>query len=192
MCCRYYVSDHSWKKIKNIVDEIEPGFKESLWEKDILPTEKAPILIGCKGRKKLTGQFFGYPTSKGPVLNARVESVWDKEMFYNGIRYHRVVVPASHFYEWNKNKERNTFSRYDEDTLYMAGFSDHINNEPSFVILTTKPNASMEGVHDRMPLLLEKEQIDSWIFDDREAEKILAQVPVLLKRENEFEQLSFF
>lgn len=47
----------------------------------------------------------------------------------------------------------------------------------------------MVKVHDRMPLILEKELLSDW-FDDRKMEEILHQVPVQLKRESEYEQQS--
>lgn len=49
----------------------------------------------------------------------------------------------------------------------------------------------MRKVHDRMPLILEKEQLTDW-FNDRKMEEILHQVPVQLKREAEYEQQSLF
>ncbi len=73
----------------------------------------------------------------------------------------------------------------------MAGFCDWFENERRFVILTTDANESMRKVHDRMPLILEKEQLEDW-FDDRKLEELLHQIPVLLKRETEYEQQSLF
>lgn len=136
---------------------------------------------------------WGYPLSQGKnlVINARTESVMDKLSFRNGILYHRILIPASGFYEWNRLKEKNTFSRYDAPLLYMAGFCDWFEDERRFVILTTAANESMRKVHDRMPLILEKEQLADW-FDDRKMEEILYQVPVQLKREAEYEQQSLF
>lgn len=135
----------------------------------------------------------GYSLSQGKnlVVNARVESVLCKPAFRNGIQYHRILIPASGFYEWNQLKEKNTFSRYDAQVLYMAGFCDWFENERRFVILTTAANDSMTKVHNRMPLILEKEQLTDW-FDDRKMEEILHQVPVQLKREAEYEQQSLF
>lgn len=66
-----------------------------------------------------------------------------------------------------------------------------LNNEKRFVILTTKANASMEKTHDRMPLILEKEQLADW-FDDKKMEQLLQHTPVMLKREAEYEQQSLF
>ena len=128
---------------------------------------------------------------KNLVINARTESVMDKPSFRNGILYRRILIPASGFYEWNRLKEKNAFSRYEAPLLYMAGFCDWFEDERRFVILTTAANESMRKVHDRMPLILEKEQLEDW-FDDRKVEEFLHQIPVLLKRETEYEQQSLF
>ena len=74
---------------------------------------------------------------------AGAESVMDKPSFRNGILYHRILIPASGFYEWNRLKEKNTFSRYDAPVLYMAGFCDWFENERRFVIMTTAANESI-------------------------------------------------
>ena len=140
----------------------------------------APIIEKSKYGLKLDVCKWGYPLSQGKnlVINARTESAVDKTSFRNGILYHRILIPASGFYEWNRLKEKNVFSRYDAPVLYMAGFCDWFENERRFVIMTTAANESMIKVHDRMPLILEKEQLEDW-FDDRKMEQILHQVPVV-------------
>ncbi|MDE7259344.1 MAG: SOS response-associated peptidase [Lachnospiraceae bacterium] len=42
----------------------------------------------------------------------------------------------------------------------MAGLYNRYQNEDRFVILTTAANESMNPVHDRMPLLLEQDEIE--------------------------------
>src|SRR5699024_9435651 len=116
----------------------------------------------------------GYPApgSSGLVINARAETVLEKKLFQNGIRNHRSVVPAAGFYEWNRNREKYSF-RQGNAALYMAGFEDIFENEHRFVILTTAANASMEPVHDRMPLILEENQIKDWICENSKTEELL-------------------
>ena len=70
----------------------------------------------------------------------------------------------------------------------MAGFYDLTDGGERFVIITTQANASMIKVHNRMPLILEKEQIKDWLSDDSAVESLLQQTPVLLDRETEYEQ----
>ena len=62
-------------------------------------------------------------------------------------------------------------------------------NEHRFVILTTAANASMEPVHDRMPLILEENQIKDWICENSKTEELLKKTPPLLEREGEYEQM---
>ena len=115
----------------------------------------------------------------------------DKPSFQNGILYHRMLIPADRFYEWNSQKEKSTFSRSDSSVLYMAGFCDWFENERRFVILTTAANDSMKKTHDRMPLILEREQIADW-FDNSKMSALLYQTPALLNRQTEYEQQSLF
>ena len=75
--------------------------------------------------------------------------------------------------------------------LYMAGCCDWLENERRFVILTTTANNSMKKIHDRMPLILEREQITDW-FDNNKMPVLLRQTPTLLNRQTEYEQQSLF
>ena len=74
--------------------------------------------------------------------------------------------------------------------LYMAGIYSRYQDEDRFVILTTQANASMKPVHDRMPLILEKNEIIPWIFDREKTSEFLHKVPCMLERRSEFEQMS--
>ena len=76
--------------------------------------------------------------------------------------------------------------------LYLAGFYDRFDKEDRFVILTTVANASMRPVHDRMPLVLEKDQIRSWLWEEKQAQGMLRQIPVLLERYVPYEQQNLF
>ena len=193
MCGRYYIDSDMADEIEKVVHDIDQRIRQEHFAGDIFPTNVAPIIEKSKYGLKLDVCKWRYPLSQGKnlVINARTESAVDKTSFRNGILYHRILIPASGFYEWNRLKEKNTFSRYDAPVLYMAGFCDWFENERRFVIMTTAANESMIKVHDRMPLILEKGQLKDW-FDDRKMEQILHQVPVQLKREAEYEQQSLF
>ena len=58
------------------------------------------------------------------------------------------------------------------------------------MILTTEANASMKTVHDRMPLILEKDEVAAWILDGDKTEEFLHKTPNLLERHTDYEQLS--
>ena len=71
------------------------------------------------------------------------------------------MIPAKGFWEWNKSKEKFSFERTDSQVLFMAGCYDCIDGQDRFVILTTEANSSVKPVHDRMPLILERNELTS-------------------------------
>ena len=193
MCSRYYIDSDMIIEIEKATPDIHSQILQQHFPTDIRPTDTVPILEMTQSGLQFSLCKWGYPLSKGKnlVINARVESVLDKPSFRNGILYHRILIPASGFYEWNHLKEKSSFTKSDAPILYMAGFYDWFENERRFVILTTAANESMIKVHDRMPLILEKGQLMDW-FDDRKMEKILHQIPGMLERHTDYEQQSLF
>ena len=150
MCSRYYIDPDMMEEISRVVQNIDGR----IWlaQGDTRPTDVAPVIGQSEHGLELGICRWGYPLSKGknPVINARVETVMDKPSFQNGILYHRLLIPAGGFYEWNSLKEKSSFARPDSSVLYMAGFCDWFENERRFVILTTTANNSMKKIHDRM------------------------------------------
>lgn len=194
MCGVFYVDDDTIKEVRKIVQAVDQKILERNFARDIYPTEKAFVITGEKGGLKLSHQRWGYPGFKraGVIINARAESVREKKLFARGIRYHRAVIPAKRFYEWNGNREKNSFCRMDGRILYFAGFFDVLDNEERFVILTTEANDTMRKIHDRMPLLLEEDQLEDWVYHDGCTDDILGQSCAALKRRADYEQMTLF
>jgi putative SOS response-associated peptidase YedK len=65
----------------------------------------------------------------------------------------------------------------------MAGIYDVRGGVPCFCILTTAANDSMREVHDRMPLVLERKQIEPWLYDMSVTGYFLSMTPPLLDKE---------
>ena len=198
MCSRYYVDDETAREINQIIRLVDEKVKRAeaarlqLRAKDIHPTETAPVLMESDHGLKCVLQRWGFPGFQGKqvIFNARSESAPEKKMFRESVFHRRIVIPAKWFYEWNRNKEKNTFYRKDQPVLFMAGIYSRYQDEDRFVILTTKANASMKPVHDRMPLILEKDEISSWIFDKEKTKELLHKEPCLRERRSDFEQMS--
>lgn len=135
---------------------------------------------------------FTAPDGKGLIFNARSESVFEKRMFRESVSHRRAAIPVSWFYEWNKSKEKFTFTRADSRVLFLAGFYSRYEDGDHFVILTTEANSSMSMVHSRMPLVLEKDQVKDWILKAERTRELLSQVPMELLRDCEYEQQTLF
>ena len=106
------------------------------------------------------------------TINARSETAATKPAFRSAYRKRRCLVPASWFYEWRKEgKEKTPFriQRTDGAPLVMAGLFESWRGSATeaprttFTILTTAANEDMEGLHDRMPCLLNREDHDRWL-----------------------------
>ena len=158
---------------------------------DIAPTNIAPVMIASGNRVVGEFQKWGIPNFQGKlVINARAETVTEKPMFRRSIAAQRCVVPASAYYEWDAGNRKYCFTLPDQP-LFFAGIYDVVNGMNCFVILTTAPNASVESIHDRMPLILTRDQVRPWLTDAATALELLAGRPPLLHKECCERQLSF-
>lgn len=103
-----------------------------------------------------------------------------------------MVILATGFYEWNRDKQKYFFYREGYPALFMAGCYRKYEDGNRFVVLTTQANASMEPVHDRMPLILDPGEAVDWLLEDGIFREILRKSPPLLERRTDYEQLSLF
>ena len=149
--------------------------KVEIAAKDIHPTETAPILASFGSGLECQWQKWGFPgfQKSKVIFNARSESAMEKPMFRDAVLHHRAVIPAAWFYEWDRNKQKHIFYREGGNPLFMAGCYRKYEDGDRFVILTTQANASMEPVHDRMPLVLEREEAVDWLLEDGAAEELI-------------------
>lgn len=196
MCGRFYIDDDTARDIEKTIRMVDEQLKREIRTGDIHPTENAPVISYQNGDMVAENKKWGFPgfNSGKVIFNARSESVLEKRMFRESVMKRRLVIPASGFYEWNRHKEKVTFTSALEEqpVLYMAGFYNRFGDEDRFVILTTGANDSMADVHERMPILLKREELVEWIRDDRRLEEFLHREPHGLKRKMEFEQQMLF
>lgn len=197
MCGRYHFSAELLDEIRDLTEQKDWKLELGVLDRDIHPGDTAPVITAAGdqgGSLRACRQKWGYPGpgGKGLVFNARSESVFEKRMFRNSVSQRRAAVPVSWFYEWNKNKEKFTFTKEGSRILFLAGFSGRYEDGDRFVILTTQANASMAPVHSRMPLVLEREQVREWILDSKKTKELLGQEPPRLARDCEYEQQTLF
>lgn len=206
MCGRYYIDDDTADEIEELLDEIDrelngraggrsagtrPRFPRVIG--DICPSDRAAVIAKTPTGFGADVKRWGFRSwdGKGLVINARSETAMEKPMFQESIRCRRCVIPASGFYEWNREKEKFTFFLPEKRPMYFAGVYRRFQNEEEdrYVILTTGANASMEPVHSRMPLILGREDAKLWLKDEGAAGRLLAKEPEALRREAGYEQM---
>ncbi|MEO6996910.1 MAG: SOS response-associated peptidase [Terracoccus sp.] len=122
------------------------------------------------------------------MINARAESVLGKGAFAQAARSRRCLVPAQGWYEWQvsptaldaKGKPRKQpffIHRSDGEPVAFAGLYEFWRDKEvdaddpnawltTFTIITTAADPGMDRIHDRQPLVLEREQWEHWLDPD--------------------------
>lgn len=196
MCGRYQFSTSEYKEFQQIVRDAQRRSEQHNelnfpMAEDIAPTAIAPVLIANGSKVVAEFQRWGIPGWRGGLMiNARAETVCEKPMFRRSMAAQRCVVPATGYYEWDAGKHKYFF-QLPGKPLYLAGIYDNVEGVNCFVVLTTKPNATVRDIHDRMPLLLSHDQVRPWLISDQDALQLLTIVPAPLIKTRKDGQLRF-
>jgi putative SOS response-associated peptidase YedK len=122
------------------------------------------------------------PSIGNRMINARAETIAEKPAFRRPLAARRCLVPASGFYEWQRSPEGKVphyiFLR-DAETFAFAGLYEIWKDEAgnalkTYTIITTTPNALMEPIHNRMPVILRREDEALWLDKAAEVPDLLA------------------
>lgn len=159
------------------VDPFTPRF-------NIAPTQPVAVVRtrpadhGKSGDRELAWLHWGLipswaddPAIGNRMINARAETVVQKPAYRGAFRRRRCLVVADGFYEWQRrgNQKQPFFLHMDDDSPFaFAGLweswegADHSFVE-SCTIITTEPNELVEPIHNRMPVILDPEQYETWL-----------------------------
>ena len=112
-------------------------------------------------------------TGAARLINARSETVETSPAFRTAFARRRCIIPADAFYEWHrtagKRSEPYAIRRWDDAPLALAGlwsiWSDPETAKRLYTctIVTTVPNALIEPIHNRMPVILDPADWDLWL-----------------------------
>ncbi len=110
------------------------------------------------------------PAIGSKLINARAETIAEKPSFKNAFRSRRCLVPATGFFEWKRNAHKTPYNirLKSGDPFCFAGLWDQWTSGDgeiirTFTIITTSPNELMAEIHDRMPVILRREEEQRWI-----------------------------
>ncbi len=139
---------------------------------------EVPILVPGDNHLEIEVMRWGYAVSwqKGVVYNTKAETAFGAtpNMWTDSVKHRRCIVPSYGFFEPHRTdthvspktgrpiKDQYRFSLPGSDVLFMAG----VYEAGQFSVMTTCPNAWMQDIHPRMPLVLLPEELDTWLYGD--------------------------
>jgi putative SOS response-associated peptidase YedK len=165
---------------------IEEYFDTSPWHDDwsprynIAPTQPVPVIRQhpkepvrqiATMRWGLIPYWAKAPSVATGTINAKSETAAEKPTFRDPLRLRRCLIPADAFYEWKRNgasKQPYCFEVNNGGLFAFAGLWDGWKDRSgqwieTCTILTTSPNAVTSTVHDRMPVILDRESYNLWL-----------------------------
>lgn len=155
MCGRFTL-----RNIRDVKSQFNLSF-DCLPNFNIAPSDKTPVLLG-----ELTMMPWGFSPawakSSIKIINARIETLNQKPSFRSASR---CLILADGWYEWgtsNSGKFPFFFHR-GGDLILFAGICTQVEEKPGFAIVTKDADENIQAIHHRMPLIVEKNQVDEWI-----------------------------
>ena len=178
MCSRYSLSETpATLKLRFRVPAVPDFFPNSDWR----PTDHAPIIRQSleAGDPECVLARWGLapPWAKdlkfgAHCINARAETIATAPSFQSAFRHRRALIPLNAFYEWageigHKAKYRVTVP--DAEIFAVAGLWERwVDKEAgevadTYTIITTPANDALAPIHDRMPVILRRDDEEAWL-----------------------------
>ncbi len=166
--------------IKNIIQELfveEWKIENYRPSYNIAPSHFSPVLIEKNNLKKVIMMRWGliHKWSKNHLkssnmINARLETILEKKTYMELVTTNRCIVITDGYFEWKfeDNKKTPYYIKHAKNKLLpMAGlWTIWKSNEitlMTYTVITTKAQKSLCKIHHRMPMILEKKDINNWI-----------------------------
>ncbi len=146
---------------------------------NIAPTQPVAVIPNREPRKLdhfvwgLIPSWAKDPKMGSRMINARAEGVAEKPSFRAAFRRRRCLIPATGFYEWQKNPgQKSKTPMYIQlksgSPFAFAGLWEDWRSPDgsqvlSCTIITTEPNSFMAPIHNRMPVILPPDAYDTWL-----------------------------
>lgn len=135
------------------------------------------------------------PKIGNKLINARAETIADKPSFRDALLKRRCLIPADSFYEWKHNDENKKmktpirFQLKSGELFALAGIWESWTAPDghkifSCAIITTEANELMAPIHNRMPVILRKEDEKFWLDPSNHDREALSQLLTPYPSEN--------
>jgi len=167
------------------------------------PGQYYPIFIrqddeetGVIGRRAVMAQWglmpawFDPSKSKNPPpINARCETIKSQPMFRSAYKSRRCLMPIHGYFEWHdiygtkKNKQPYAIGLKSGEPFCLAGIWEVWRDRETglerrtFAVVTCGPNEMMAEIHDRMPVILHREDYARWLSAEPDPEDLMVPYP---------------
>ena len=196
MCTRFYVEPASYQSLITRAQKIQLANdimvklgKPLTMCGEMRPTDVIAVLAPNKEGKMAVFPMlwgFSHEATDAPVVNCRLETASQKEMWKDSWFRRRCVIPCSWYFEWEHfrspdGKRSKVGDKYliqpkGAETTLLAGLYRIEERKglqvPVFSVLTRDAIGDLRSIHDRMPLILRWEDIAAWVRPDGNPQEI--------------------
>jgi putative SOS response-associated peptidase YedK len=171
----YLIRNPGWKwpAMKSIPERL-PSF-------NFCPTQKSLVLCVIDGKIGFHEMRWGLvpfwantvkDADKYSLINAKAEEIADKRSYKIPFQKRRCIVPISGFFEWKRTADKKrpfAIHLKNHSVMGLAGIWEQwVSKETgeevcSFALITTEANSLMAPIHNRMPVILDEKDEETWL-----------------------------
>ena len=140
----------------------------------------------------LIPRFAKAQPGRPPPINARCEGISIVGLFKEAYRRRRCLIPIDGFFEWKdiygtgKNKQPHAIAMKSGEPFALAGlwetWRDPKTDEDirTFCVITCPANEMIATIHDRMPVILRREDYERWLSPEADPSDLMKPFPAEL------------
>ena len=176
--CGRFTTTFEFREIK-LLFNLQRDFPSFKPRYNIAPSQDVPVIVRTDEGNDAKSMKWGLvpswshdPSIGNRMINARAETLTEKPSFKRLVGSHRCLVPADGFYEWRQEGRRKVpvwIHLKDRKPFAFAGLWDFWRDRESekefysFTIITCEPNALLRPIHNRMPVIYDREMGQQWL-----------------------------
>src|ERR671919_2600537 len=177
MCGRFGAS-FQYRDIK-VVWNLYGDFAGFYPRHNIAPSQEVPVIVRNEKRNELRSMRWGLVPSWSQdrsigqrMINARSETLLEKPSFKQLVSTRRCLVPADGFYEWRRDGNRKVpiwiYLKSRKPFAFPGLWDCWVDRDSgselyTFTIITTRANALVRRIHDRMPVIYDAAKGRQWL-----------------------------
>lgn len=193
MCGRFTITtDRIELVLDKFKAEVAPGFEGYKPRYNAAPGQSIPVIVTKNSKRYLTNMFWGFippwgeksDGSNASQANIRDDTIERNRFFRDRLVTNRCIIVADGFYEWKKPEGYEHLVRGEKlpkgvkkipyriilknrQPFALAGLWRSMEVEDRKIvttgIITTSPNDLMKPIHDRMPVILNDDDLQLWL-----------------------------